>query len=119
MATSVGIREAKTNLSKYLKLVKCGRVVVLTERGWPIGKIVPLDKNELSLDDRIRKLEDSGILEPAKKASSSLPPIKIAGKGVQATCRKTGGSKWSFTGMLLLFYPFSSKITTVQKFRNT
>jgi len=84
----VGIREAKANLSKYLKLVKGGREVVLTERGRPICKIVPLDKEELSLDERIKRLEDAGMLEPAEKLSTYSPPVQIAGKSAQEYLRE-------------------------------
>jgi|APSaa5957512576_1039674.scaffolds.fasta_scaffold292347_1 prevent-host-death family protein len=83
MSAQVGIRDAKMNLSKYLKLVKEGQEVILTERGHPIGKIVPIKKTELSLKDRIRRLEESGILEPEKKLSGISPPIPINGKSAQ------------------------------------
>ncbi len=77
MQTQVGIREAKINLSKYLKLVKNGNEVILTERGRPVGKIVPLEKDMLSLTERIKRLEDSGILEREKESYKIPPPIPI------------------------------------------
>jgi prevent-host-death family protein len=39
----VGIRELKSNLSAVLRRVKSGRSVVITERGRPVGRIVPAD----------------------------------------------------------------------------
>jgi prevent-host-death family protein len=45
----VGIREAKIHLSKLLKLVKAGGEVILTERGQPVGKILPIDAEKLPL----------------------------------------------------------------------
>ncbi|MBR9986560.1 MAG: type II toxin-antitoxin system Phd/YefM family antitoxin [Desulfosarcina sp.] len=79
MTNQIGIREAKIHLSKYLRMVKQGWEIIVTERGRPIGKIVPIGKNEIPLDDRIKKLEDSGILEPEKKKTKNTPPIPIKG----------------------------------------
>lgn len=50
---NAGIREAKIHLSKLLKHVKNGNEVILTDRGRPVGKIVPLKTEELSLEERI------------------------------------------------------------------
>ncbi len=43
----VGVREAKAHLSRLLKMVQEGREVVLTDRGKPVGRIVPVEKTEL------------------------------------------------------------------------
>jgi len=79
MTNQIGIREAKIHLSKYLRMVKQGCEIVVTERGRPIGRIVPIGNNEIPLEDRIKKLEDSGILEPEKKGTEITPPIPIKG----------------------------------------
>ena len=78
--TSVGIREAKIHLSRLLKLVKQGKEVILTDRGQPVGKIVPLSLDSLPLNARIQKLEDHGMLEPeTEKKRKKIPlPIPIA-----------------------------------------
>ena len=39
-----GVREARQNLSALLDEVKKGREVVITERGRPVAKLVPLDR---------------------------------------------------------------------------
>ena len=77
MQTQVGIREARINLSNYLKLVKNGNEVILTEHGRPVGKIVPIEKEMLSLAERIKRLEDSGILEREKASYKIPPPIPV------------------------------------------
>jgi prevent-host-death family protein len=41
-SASVGIRDAKIHLSKYLKLVQQGTEVIITDRGRPVGKIIPI-----------------------------------------------------------------------------
>ena len=56
---TVGIRELKAQLSKYVKQVKAGETVVITERGKPIGRIVP---GEQSLEARLKELEQAGLV---------------------------------------------------------
>lgn len=59
----VGIREAKANLSRYLHRVQQGNEIILTDRNRPVGKIVPIPSEELSLPDRLRNLEEKGLIE--------------------------------------------------------
>lgn len=61
-AITVGVREAKVNLSRLLKQVREGIQVVITDRGEPVGRIVPVRSEELSLEDRLKDLEKRGIL---------------------------------------------------------
>ena len=76
---SVGIREAKINLSKLLKNVLKGREIIITDRGKPVGKIVPMPSDSLPLADRINELEREGWIEPQKKkkVKKLLPPIPL------------------------------------------
>ncbi len=71
----IGVREAKINLSKLLRQIKQGREVILTERGTPVGKIVPMPRESLSLAERLRKMEEQGLLEPkCKGVRKRVPP---------------------------------------------
>jgi prevent-host-death family protein len=71
----VGVREAKISLSKLLKMVKNGNEVILTDRGRPVGKIVPLEEESLPLEVRIKRLEEQGIIENrGEKAQNEIPP---------------------------------------------
>ncbi|MBW1778312.1 MAG: type II toxin-antitoxin system prevent-host-death family antitoxin [Deltaproteobacteria bacterium] len=81
----VGIREAKIQLSKLMKWVKNGQEIILTDRGRPVGKIVPMDKEALPLADRIRQLEEQGDLVPIEgKSKRSLPvPIPVSNELAQ------------------------------------
>lgn len=58
--TTVGIRELKTHLSQYIKRVKSGEMIVITEHGKPVGRIVP--HVEYSLEEKLLALRDSGFL---------------------------------------------------------
>jgi len=52
----VGVRELKSNLSAVLREVKAGHVVVITERGRPVGRILPADMSiEEALEEGSRK----------------------------------------------------------------
>ena len=80
---SVGIREAKINLSRLLKKVKQGQEVIITDRNKPVGKIIPISLDQLPLSERIKKMEDQGFLAPGQKGKSlPLPPPLPASKGV-------------------------------------
>lgn len=65
--TSIGIAELKASLSEYLARVKAGEEVVITERGRPIARLVPL-VGAASYDARIARLVSMGRLRPAQKA---------------------------------------------------
>ena len=73
--TSVGIRDAKIHLSKLLKIVQQGHEIILTDRGRPVGKLVPIETVALPLAARIKRLEEQGTLEPSLgEDSRPLPP---------------------------------------------
>ncbi|MBU4225603.1 MAG: type II toxin-antitoxin system prevent-host-death family antitoxin [Chloroflexi bacterium] len=57
--TRVGTRELKSHLSEYLRRVKAGQTIVVTERGKAIGHIVPAP---LTLEQRMQALADAGFL---------------------------------------------------------
>jgi prevent-host-death family protein len=42
MTKSVGVHEAKTHLSRLLALADAGEEVVITRRGEPVAKLVPV-----------------------------------------------------------------------------
>ena len=59
------IGELKTHLSLYVKGVKNGGKVVITERNKPVAKIVPLDDDDL-YETEEEQLIAEGILLPPK-----------------------------------------------------
>ncbi len=88
--TQVGIREAKIHLSKYLKMVKQGNEVILTDRGQPIGKIVPIQTQELPIPARLKKLEEKGLLEalPGNYKKKAPSPIHVPDNIAQTILRE-------------------------------
>ena len=59
-----GVAALKANLSSYLLRVKAGNEVVITERGLPVAKIVPLPPCEED-NSRERRLMRAGLLTSA------------------------------------------------------
>lgn len=82
---SVGIRDLKSRLTHYLRLVKEGEKVIVTDRGKPIALIRPLNGAEAqaSIEERLAALAKQGLIRlPLKKGRFDLrtPPIKVKGK---------------------------------------
>lgn len=68
--THVGTRELKNRLSQYLRRVKAGETVVITERGKPVGQIVPL---RADLTARLQQLVAAGVVD---WNGERLPPYR-------------------------------------------
>ena len=68
--TTVGVRELKTQLSKYLRQVKAGHTIVITEHGQAVGRIVPAD-------DRLQAMVKAGL---AQWNGQKLKPMKPIAK---------------------------------------
>jgi len=60
---TVGIRELKAQLSNYMKRVKAGDTVVITERGKAVGRIVPIEPAQPSIEERLQAMIREGIVE--------------------------------------------------------
>lgn len=62
--TQAGVAQLKARLSEYLAHVRAGAEVVVTDRGRPVAKLVPVDSGELG------ELERRGI---ARAGPMKLP----------------------------------------------
>lgn len=60
MANTAGVAELKASLSEYLARVKAGGEVVVTERGRPVARIVPVRLEEGAEWERLREMERAG-----------------------------------------------------------
>jgi prevent-host-death family protein len=69
---TVGIRELKARLSAYMRQVKAGSTLTVTERGKPIGRIVPLSP---SLEARVAELAQAGMVTWSGHRLVSLAPV--------------------------------------------
>jgi prevent-host-death family protein len=72
---TVGVRELRQNLSRYLERVKEGETLTVTERGHEVARLVP---SRDAIDPRYLELaEQYGATIPTKsllEAIDSLPP---------------------------------------------
>jgi prevent-host-death family protein len=71
------IRELKNRLSHYLRLTKRGEIVEITDRGKPIGRIVPLGSG---LEERLEAMAALGLLARGEgKLPLRTPPARAKG----------------------------------------
>ena len=60
------VSELKTHVSEYMGRVRSGEELLLTDRGRPFAKIVPLRRDEQPADDRMVQLERTGLVRLGK-----------------------------------------------------
>ncbi len=89
-----GVRDAKARLSKLLRDVQRGQVWIITARGKPVARLVPaIDGAALSLEERLRRLEDAGLVEPLRGQVRQPPPPMPLKEGLaQAWLREDRGA---------------------------
>ncbi len=68
----VSAKELKNRLGRYLKRVKEGGSLVITERGKPIARIVPLN---LDLESKLKLMEELGLLVPPEGELEPVEPL--------------------------------------------
>lgn len=83
--TTTNVVQLKSRLSEYLRRVKAGGELVITERGVPVARLVPLDATERRTTRRLR-LSKTGIVRAGRgklpKVLQSPPPGIDIGRGV-------------------------------------
>lgn len=78
-----GVAELKAGLSRYLARVKAGHEVLVTDRGQPVAKLVPIDA-EARRGSRRERLVREGLLVPGRgrvRASLLRVPAGSVGRG--------------------------------------
>jgi prevent-host-death family protein len=87
MRTTASIAEVKARLSEYVRRVKAGNEVVVTDRGVPVARLMGLDATERRATRRDR-LTRAGSVKPGKgrvrRALQSPPEGKAGGAEVLA-----------------------------------
>lgn len=87
MAT-VGVRELKNQLTRYLRRVGGGEEVVVTQHGKPIALIRPIRADEPAADPEVRlaQLAARGIVTlPTSRPSPRLRAVKARGAPLSRT----------------------------------
>ena len=78
-----GVAELKAGLSRYLERVKAGHEVLVTDRGEPVAKLVPITV-EAHRGSRRDRLVRDGLLLPGRgrvRASLLKPPAGRVARG--------------------------------------
>lgn len=72
---SVGIRELKNRLSKYLRAVKAGKTILITDRG---KGLVPASQ---TVEEKLSALQQAGVFEWSGKLPPPRRPVaKVRGE---------------------------------------
>jgi prevent-host-death family protein len=68
---TVGIRELKARLSSYVRQARSGASVIITDRGEPVARLVPMGR---SLEDRMEDLAEAGLITWSGKNLARIAP---------------------------------------------
>jgi prevent-host-death family protein len=68
----VGIRELKSRLSHYIRQVKAGQTVTVTDRGKPVATIGPVAQ---SLEEKLEAMAQAGLLQWSGKKLEPMEPV--------------------------------------------
>ena len=74
MAKTYSTYEAKARFSEIIRKVRQGKHVYISYRGREVAEIRPLQKKE-SLEERLRRLEERGVIGPRTTPKGKLEPI--------------------------------------------
>ena len=73
--SSVGVRELRDGLSRFLAEVRAGRSITVTDHGRPVARIVPVDE-----PSPLERLIAEGLVQPARQRRRSAPrPVRASG----------------------------------------
>lgn len=73
---TVGVRELKAHLSSYLERVAGGEAWVVTDRGQPVARLVPVGAEMTTLN----QLVDAGLVtRPGRTKAPASAPIAVGG----------------------------------------
>lgn len=70
----VGIRDLKARLSEYLRLVRLGNTVIITDHGHPVGRLSPVEQ---PLDERLEALQLAGLVAWNGQKLKPITPAAI------------------------------------------
>jgi prevent-host-death family protein len=80
---TVGSRELKNRLGRYLALVGRGETIIVTDRGKPVARLVPPEpepETTYSVEDLLKRLEAEGHLQRGTRPFRRFKPIRVRGK---------------------------------------
>jgi prevent-host-death family protein len=88
--TVAGVRDLKNKLSHYLREVKKGRSIMITERGEIIATIVPAQEHPHV--EKLKTLARSGLgTWRGGKPKGASRPVVVKGKRWEISCLRSDG----------------------------
>jgi prevent-host-death family protein len=80
---TVGARELKTRLGGYLRAVRSGATILVTDRGEPVAELRPVPRGSRDLDSRLDEIAALGILTRGSgEPLADWEPIECSGRPV-------------------------------------
>lgn len=79
----VGSRELKNRLGRYLARVAAGEIIIVTDRGKPVARLIPAtlkQANHQTQEERLRELEAGGFLRLGTRPFRERKLVKAKGK---------------------------------------
>jgi prevent-host-death family protein len=70
----VGVRDLKARLSEYLRRVRSGQTIVITDHGQVIGRILPAERPQ---EERLRALQAAGLLSWNGQTLEAIAPPAV------------------------------------------
>ena len=82
--TVVGARELKVRLGTYLRRVRAGGTLLVTDRGQPVAELRPVP-TEAGTDAVLARLEAAGVIaRPSRKTLPAFRPVASRGRSAAA-----------------------------------
>ncbi len=83
---AVGVRELKTRLGTYLRRVRQGATLVVTDRGEPVAELRPVGDASSAGERALRRLRALGVLtRQSHEPLRAFKPIRIEGRALSQT----------------------------------
>jgi prevent-host-death family protein len=83
--SSVGVRELKTRISTYLRLVRKGARVIVTDRGRPVAELCPYQA-ALDPESILKEMTMLGeVTRLSSRALAPFDPIAVKGEPISQT----------------------------------
>src|SRR5471032_2251211 len=87
----VGARELKTRLGTYLRQVREGRTLLVTDRGEPIAELRPLPSDASVPAALLKLFSTRAVTLPVRKAMVAFRPIQSRGRALSEAIREDRG----------------------------
>lgn len=78
---NVGTKELKNRLSHYLRLVRDGEIVRVTDRGNVVAELRAVEPQQRSTREILQEMEDEGLVTIGRGRLAPFKGFKLRGRG--------------------------------------